>query len=174
VTVVAARQSGSVLVKRGNAFVPLGDAEAIPVGATVDARKGVVALAAAGDASATIAAGIFRVKQARTLGATTDLVLVTPPGRARACASRATRRAKGVVRRLRVRVAKGVFRTIGKRSVSKGRNASWVTADGCGGTRTTVSRGKVKVRTARRTRVVKAGESFIARARLFGAKTRRR
>jgi hypothetical protein len=177
-TVLAAPGSGVVLVKvPGRGFVELGQLAAVPVGATIDARKGSVAFTSATEtagqtATATIEAGIFRVKQLRAQAGQTDLVLVTPPGKARACASRSTRPPKGVVRRLRVTATKGVFRTIGKRSVTKGRGATWITEDGCTGTRTTVRRGRVKVRASGRTHTLDAGDTFLARARLFAAKKR--
>src|SRR5439155_23233448 len=129
--------SGQVLVQTPQGFVPLGSTA--PVGAVIDARKGSLVVATASGDSATLAAGIFRIKQQ---GADpTTFELVTPPGQARACATRR----KGVVRTLSLS-AKGVFRTVGARRVTTGRNATWTTADRCDGTLTRVRRGHVSVR----------------------------
>jgi hypothetical protein len=120
---VARSVTGQVLVRLPSnpGFVPLEGAASLPVGAVVDARKGSLTFASAADASgrvqsATLAAGIFQIKQARATGTAavpTDFLLVTPPGLARACASSRTRPAKGVVRTLSVTAAKGVVRTVG-------------------------------------------------------------
>jgi hypothetical protein len=177
VRAVTGRASGTVRVKlpSGGGFVPLAAAREVPVGAIVDATKGVVTVEAARDASgstvsARVRAGIFRIKQRR--GQAPDLVLVTASGKQRACAGGRLGR-KGVVRQLVVR-AKGVFRTVGKRSVAKGRNAAWATRDRCDGTQTKVTRGRVTVRTTKRTVKLRAGQSYLAKARLFGLKKRRR
>jgi hypothetical protein len=79
VRVIAAPASGAVSIKLpgGDAFVPLGATTPVPVGATVDARRGSLTFQAAGGATATLAAGIFRIRQARAEGAPTDLVLAT-------------------------------------------------------------------------------------------------
>ena len=143
-------------------FVPLKGVASIPVGSTVDARKGQIALTTAADfkpanakggrrtQSGTFSAAIFAIRQARTQHAAaapvdkteqrrrgakngrpkrtvarpaTDLVLTTPPGAARACASGTPPSGftpvKGVVRALSGRVTeKGSFRTIGAASVT--------------------------------------------------------
>jgi hypothetical protein len=181
---VARPLSGQVLVRLPSNpdFVPLEGAASLPVGAVVDARKGSLTFASAVDArgrvqSATLAAGIFQIKQARATGTAavpTDFVLVTPPGLARACASSRTRPAKGVVRTLSVTATKGVFRTVGAKSVTTARSAAWTTSDRCDGTLTKVRRGHVSVRAARRTVTVRAGGSYLVKARLFAAKQRTR
>jgi hypothetical protein len=173
-SVVTRVASGQVLVQApsGGDFTPVQGAVAVPVGAVVDARKGSLVLesSVAGDVqSATIAAGIFRIRQQR--GGPPELVLLTPPGQARACASKRTRPAKGVVRALSVNVSKGVIRTLAMKGTITGRAAAWTTADRCDGTVTTVRRGRVSVRAGRRTVVVRAGHSYRIRARLFAAKT---
>jgi hypothetical protein len=168
VRAVTTATTGTVLVRRGASFVPLGPNQVVPVGAVVDVTHGEVTLTTAGARAATarIRAGIFRIRQRR--GHAADLVLVTPRGRARACA----RRRKGVVRSLVVQT-KGVFRTVGARSVTKGRSAAWVTQDRCDGTRTKVRHGRVTVRAAKKTVRLRAGQAYLAHARLFGAKQRR-
>lgn len=76
------------------------------------------------------------------------------------------------VRQLVLRT-KGLFRTVGARSAAKGRSAAWVTRDRCDGTQTKVRHGRVSVRTAKRTVKLRAGQSYLAKARLFGLKKRR-
>ena len=70
-TIVQA-ESGAVRVKLpdSSAYVPLAGVAALPVGTTVDARRGTIALRSAANrkgtvTSATVAAGIFRIKQQR-------------------------------------------------------------------------------------------------------------
>jgi len=61
----------------------------------------------------------------------------------------------------------GRFRTHGRNSVATVRGTRWVTTDTCAGTRTTVTEGAVAVRDLRRrkTVVVRAGRSYLARSR---------
>src|SRR5262249_1708825 len=107
-------------------FVPLKGVAVVPVGSTVDARKGELQVSSAANGyaasnkkarktEARIKAGMFAIKQARlkkrakkSASISTDIGLVTPAGAATACA--ASKVSKGVVRSLSV-VAKGVLRT---------------------------------------------------------------
>jgi ferric-dicitrate binding protein FerR (iron transport regulator) len=59
------------------------------------------------------------------------------------------------------------YRTHGRTSVATVRGTRWATTESCGGTRTTVAQGSVVVRDrgARRQVVVRAGHSYLARAR---------
>src|SRR5262249_52900112 len=119
-------------------------------------------------------AGIFRIKQAQARGTATvatDLVLATPAGKAKACASSKAPK-KGVVRSLTV-VAKGLFRAVPAKGLVTAKSATFTTSDRCDGTLTKVKRGKVAVKAGKRTRTVKAGHSLLLKARLFGAKRRR-
>ena len=160
--------SGSVLVKvpTSGSFVPLAGSASLPVGALVDARNGSLAVTSAvtrkgKTATATVSAGIFRIKQARARGTATvatDLVLATPAGKAKACAARKAP-IKGVVRSLTV-VTKGLFRAVAGEGLVRATNATWTTSDRCDGTLTKVKRGKVAVKAGKRTRTVKAGHSF--------------
>ena len=102
----------------------------------------------------------------------TDLVLNTPPGQSRACASSKFPR-KGVVRTLAVVAKKGVFRAVAAKGVVRGAGASWTTSDRCDGTLTKVKRGKVAVKSGKKTRTVRAGQTLLIKARLFAAKQRR-
>ena len=175
-------------------FVPLKGVASVPVGSTIDSRKGRLAVTAAADfrranqprrrtQSGNFSAAIFAIRQARNrraAGRSTppiELLLRTPPGATRACASNApapVRPLKGVVRTL-TGTAKGVFRTVGAASTTTITNGTWITTDRCIGTRTEVGRGRAAVfdRSRNRTVTVRAGQAYLARARLFGAKRNR-
>ena len=177
--------SGTVRVfVAGSGFVPLTGAANLPLGAIIDARRGKLAVTTAADfraaraashktSTAQVAAGIFQIKQQRAAAkaAVTDLRLRTRAGAARACAAGRKPPAKGVVRALSGR-AKGRYRLTGKAAVAKLTNATWAVEDRCNGTRMKVKRGKLAVfdRGRRRTVTVRAGKSYLAKARLFGAK----
>jgi hypothetical protein len=171
-------------------FVPLKGVASVPVGATVDARKGRIGLTTAGDFRqgtrdrrlqvGTFAAALFRLRQQRTRKAArssrprTDLVMQTPPGMAQACAApSAVRPIKGIVRAFAGSAVKGVFRTVGAASeATVSSNATWIVQDRCTGTLTEVGRGRAAVldRARNRTVTVRPGQAYLARARLFGAK----
>lgn len=173
--------SGEVLVfLAGHGFVPLIDSASVPVGASIDARKGSVQINAAASfssspksQSAEVAAGIFAIRQrrAKAAAAITDLTLQTPSGSAAACATGHAAPAKGIVRAL-TGSAKGRFRALGAAARVTIRNASWTIEDTCHGTRVRISRGTASVydTTRKRTITVRAGKTYLAKARLFGAK----
>ena len=172
-------------------FVPLKGIAALPVGTIVDARRGALALQTSADGRslgdrrrqlgrARLTAAIFQIRQARLRRAAlrarpipTDLVLISAPTAEIGC--RATIPAKGVVRTLSAS-AKGLFRVNGGASRAEGRNAAWHTTDRCNGTVTRVTRGRVAVydKARRRTVTVRAGQRYLARARLFQARKGRR
>jgi hypothetical protein len=179
VTVVSRPESGSVRVRvpGAAAFAPLEGAQTIPVGATVDARKGAVTVvsdAGGSTASARVAAGIFTIRQARAAGSIPSLVVATAAGQARACApGRPRPRSRsGVVRKLSG-ATQGTFRVVPKKGIVTGRNATWTTADRCDGTLTTVRRGRVTVRRGHRSIRVSAGHRYRIAARLFAARRAR-
>jgi hypothetical protein len=89
------------------------------------------------------------------------------PANAKVGCGRPTKR---VVRRLTV-VAKGLFRTFGGASTATARNATFTTTDRCDGTQTRVLRGRVTLKLKRRSPTVrvKAGRTYLAKARLFAA-----
>ncbi len=173
--------SGEVFVRLPSSspsgFVPLKGIATVPVGSTVDASKGVVAVRAAANGSsrarlstATIRAGIFKIRQARARakGATLPAdLLMEHPANAKVGCGRPTKRA---VRRLTV-VAKGLFRTFGGASTATARNATFTTTDRCDGTQTRVLRGRVTLKLKRRGSTVRvnAGRTYLAKARLFAA-----
>ncbi len=174
-------------------FVPLKGVAALPMGTIVDTRKGRVALASTVDGrrigaggtrqTATLAAGIFRIRQQRAaLGSTarvpTDFVLTSAPGAEGACAASTgvtgpiKGRGRSVVRSLSASVHKGLFRIVGAAGTSTGRDATWVTQDRCDGTRTDVGKGAVAVASAvsKKTVTVTTGRSYLVKAKLFAAR----
>jgi hypothetical protein len=181
VTSLAASGTLQVKLPGQSAFVALEGAASLPVGAIVDARKGAVSITAATDArgatdTARLAAGIFQIRQRRATAAASaaaDIVLRTPAGSARACAPGRKRPKGGVVRTLAVTTSKGLFNTIPAKGSIKGANAAYTVADTCAGTRTKVTKGRVSVKLGKRTKRVRAGQSYVIRAKLFGARRSR-
>ena len=175
-------------------FVPLKGTATVPMGSTLDTRLGEVALTAAVNgqrprsqkqlrSEARFRAGIFAIRQSRrsrkrarkrTIPARAELV--SAPGAQAPCARTAP--GGGPLKGVRVRslsvTAKGVFRAVGgaaTASPAKG-TATFVTTDRCDGTVTEVGRGRVAViskRTGKR-RVVRPGQAYLVRARLFAAR----
>jgi hypothetical protein len=172
-------------------FVPLKGVAAVPVGSTVDARKGELQVQAAANGydaksrrarktEARIKAGMFAIKQARlkrrakkSASISTDIGLVTPAGAATACA--ASRTSKGVVRSLSV-VAKGVLRTLAGAAKATAKSATFIATDRCDGSLTQVGRGKVSVAVKGKKKpvTVRSGQAYFVKARLFAAKKGRR
>jgi hypothetical protein len=155
----------------------------IPVGSRIDTRQGRVALtsAATGSGARTQTArfyqGTFTVRQSRPArrGAalTTDIVLAAASrsqcATARGAGAAAVSKRKGphaVLGRLWGN-GKGRFRTKGKYSAATVRGTIWLTQERCDGTLTRVRRGTVSVRDLKRrkTVTVRAGRSYLARAR---------
>jgi hypothetical protein len=179
-TVVVAPVSGTVKVKAPGAagYVDLGAGGAVPTGATVDTRSGEVALTTALPNGTTQTAqfhgGVFRVRQSANAGGTIDIDLRGP---ALACGSRARSSSGSARARAAAATTKrrklwgsdkgGRYRTHGRNSVATVRGTKWVTTDTCAGTRTTVTEGSVSVRDTRRKRtvLVRAGHTYVARAR---------
>ena len=179
----AARASRVLLEDSG--FVPLKGVASLPVGSVVDARKGSLQVQSASNSrpatdrrrrtqQARLAAGIFRIRQARlkrklNRAIPTDLQLVSAATAERACA-RSTRKRplRAIVRSLTVS-GKGLYRALGGASVATSKNGTWITTDRCDGTLTEVGRGKVRVRDPRRHRTVtvRAGRGFLVKKPLF-------
>jgi hypothetical protein len=169
--------SGPHASQKGLKFVPLQEARQVPIGSFLDTRKGTVRLQSATGAATNVyqgdfAAGLFQVLQSRKKRdkGLTDLVL--KGGSFNRC--KPSRHGKGAqaalskrtIRRVRGN-AKGRFRTRGRHSAATVRGTKWMVADRCDGTLTQVTRGKVAVRDFRRkkTVLVKAGKSYLARAK---------
>jgi hypothetical protein len=178
-------------------FVPLKGVAALPVGTVVDTRKGRIAMQSTVDGrrigrggrrqSVTLAAGIFRIRQLKLKGNSrkkvpTDLMLQSPPGAEASCASPRGAsgpikgRPRNLVRGLTATTEKGLFRIVGAAGISTAKDATWATRDRCDGTRTDVGKGRVAVlnRETRKTRTVRAGQSYLVKAKLFAAKRKGR
>lgn len=173
-------------------FVPLKGVAALPVGTIVDTRKGRLAMQSTVDGrrigaggerqSVTLAAGIFRIRQQKVAPGSrtkipTDLMLQSAPGAESACVSRAASgpikgRGRNTVRGLTATTQKGLFRIVGAAGISTAKDATWATQDRCDGTRTDVGKGRVSVldRATRKTITVRAGRSYLVKAKLFSAR----
>ena len=163
-TVVVEPAGGTVEVcpKGGKCFT-LTAGQQIPMGSTVNTKKGAVELTSvsapgAPKQTAVFSEGIFRISQR---GAITELKLTEPLApcskkRARAAAKKPKSRklwGKGT----------GKFRTVGSYSAATIRGTRWLTQDTCDGTLTRVTEGVVSVRAGRKTVIVRAGKKYLAR-----------
>ena len=179
-SVGAGPAAGSVLVQVPGAsgFAPLSANAPVPVGSTVDARNGTVNLVTAVGSSgqvqgAQFRGAIFQVRQNPAAGGLTDIVL--RGGDFGVCGRTAARRARNAVGAARSRTVRrlwgrdhgGRFRTRGSHAIATVRGTEWVVADRCDGTLTKVADGAVSVRdrVRRKTVLVTAGHSYLARAR---------
>ena len=173
-TANVAPAAGIVLVKlpgrRG--FVRLTAGQQIPVGSLIDTSKGSVRLTTAANAagatqSGLFKGGLFKLGQKRGPRPITDLKLGGPKLRCRS--------GRGPVRLVRKRPrsrqlfgnAQGRFRTRGRNSTATVRGTQWLVKDTCAGTLTRVMKGTVVVRdlVKRKTKVLHAGQRYLARAR---------
>jgi len=168
-TVVAKEVSGRVRVRRPGSrrFVELDATQGIPVGSTLDTKRGTVELtsvprAGAAPEKATFHDGIFRLTQSRGI---TDLKLTEALAR---CPKRGARAAakKPKSRKLWGK-GSGKFRTTGNYSAATVRGTEWLVQDSCAGTLTRVKQGAVSVRdkVKKRTVLVRAGKRYLARPR---------
>ena len=170
-------ESGTILVKApaAHAFVALHGDEAVPTGSVIDASHGVLRLVTAlghgRKQAATLWGGVFEVRQSRTGGGMTRLILkgALPVcahrslSHARAHASSKRRAAK--TRQLWVKDNHGRYRSEGAYSATTVLGTEWETEDTCAGTVTRVVKGKVRVRDlhTHRAVLVSAGHSYLAR-----------
>jgi hypothetical protein len=160
--------------QKGVTFVPLTEARQVPVGSFLDTRRGTVRLQSARDRLGTrqqgdFSSGLFQVLQSRKRSAR-GLTTLTLKGASFSSCRRGRRgkraqAAASLRRRLRAN-ARGRFSTRGRHSAATVRGTIWLTADRCDGTLTRVTRGRVAVRDFRRrkTVIVRAGKSYLARA----------
>ena len=167
---------GTVLVKLpgSSKFINLADAESIPVGTTIDTKKGTVRMTSAADSkgrtqSGTFYQGVFVVRQARAKAPITQLQL-TGKENFRTCPRSSTRRSKASASRPKRRLwgnAKGRFSTKGRYAAATVRGTQWYTEDNCSGTLVKVKKGVVAVKdlTKKKTFNVKAGKSYLAKAK---------
>jgi Ca2+-binding RTX toxin-like protein len=159
----------------GRRFFDLTGTLRIPIGSTIDPENSVVRLATAKNRSgarqvALVAGGRFRVRQRGDRRPITELRLAEAfPDCPRS--SRARRFAKRrPARKLELDIGKNKvprrrYEVRGKYSVAGATGTAWVTEDRCDGTLTTVRSGAVRVQNLarNRTKIVKAGQSYLAR-----------
>jgi hypothetical protein len=167
-SVVVKPVSGVVRVrlKGSSKFVDLSSLDDVPLGATIDTRKGRIELRSVPKAGAAVETvqlydGMFRVDQKRGITSFTLNEPLAPCGhRARAGA------AKPKSRRLWGN-GKGKFRTTGKYAAATVRGTTWLVRDSCAGTLTKVTSGAVSVKPKAKKRViiVRAGKQYLARAK---------
>jgi VCBS repeat protein len=161
--------SGTVKIKRRGRkrFVTLTAAAHIPVGSTIDTRRGRITITAdqgkGKTGSADFYQGLFRFTQAKRSKLTT-LTLTERLSCSRKPASAAAKKKR---KRRLWGDGHGRFRTKGKRSAATVVGTKWLVEDRCTSTLTRVARGKVKVRdfAKRKTVTVRAGHRYIARAK---------
>ena len=145
-TIVVGPARGTVKVKvpGSKRYVELDRTIGIPVGSSVDTRKGRVTLtsipkAGAAPQTAVFFDGLFRVTQSKgitNLTLTEQLAACPKQGRASAAAKKAKKRRLWGD-------GKGAFRTSGKYSAATVRGTKWLVEDSCAGTLTRVTQGSV-------------------------------
>ena len=167
--------SGRVLVKEPgeNKFMELDGQTEIPIGSRVDVTRGVIALTSGLGGGRTNSSrffsGQFTILQKKKRNAMTTLRL--EGGNFRACGRRALSALGTDAKRKRpVRKlwgdGKGRFATKGRYSSATVRGTKWLVQDRCDGTMTRAQRGVVLVRvfSTRKTVVLRAGQSYLAKA----------
>ena len=170
-------------------FTPVKGAVVIPVDSTVHAVNGRLSLTSVATASAAgrtqktqraeFYDGIFQIRQARALRPFTDIA-VRSENFKQVCGAKAKGASAIGARSRRVSRlwgnGRGRFRTVGRNSAATVRGTIWLTEERCEGTLTRVTRGVVSVRDlrAKRTVVVRAGRSYLARAIRATVKARKR
>lgn len=179
-SVVVEKVSGTVLVKvpGSDAFVPIEEAESIPVGSIIDTRDGKVALTSAKSATKTQTAefkfGRFKVTQSRKRGAFTVLKLNGPLFDCGGSARQAAEGSSGAADRARRGGrslwgnGNGKFTSRGNRGSGSARGTTWQVTDRCNGSTVISSiKGRVTARDFVRNRkvVLKTGEGLVARPR---------
>ena len=191
-TVNATVVSGDVFVKlpAGSAsasqakpprgFKRLEGAETIPVGSTLDTKRGRVKIRSAADTrrktqTGQFYRGRFVIRQARIKRRSRKLItdMRLTGSSFKSCrattasvSQRRRKRSKRKVRRL-FGDAKGSFRTSGRNAAATVRGTRWGVQDRCDGTLVAVQRGRVAVRdkVKRKTIILRRGKTYLARAR---------
>jgi hypothetical protein len=173
---VRVRRPGSAsAAQKGGGFVTLRQPREIPVRSLVDTRRGAIRLTSSRSRRATsiqdgvISAGVFQVLQSRRRASKGLTELRLKGSSFRACRAAGSGAGSALsrkrIRRLRANV-NGRFRTRGRFSAATVRGTDFTVTDRCDGTLTKVTRGRVAVRDfrLRRTVIVRAGRSYLARA----------
>jgi DNA-binding beta-propeller fold protein YncE len=167
-SLVADPVAGTVRVRLAGRrrFVLLQEVRELPLGSTLDTRRGRVEVATERRRRGRFQrglfyGGLFKVRQRADTRFVTDLIL---GGRLTSCPT-GTASAAARTRQLWGN-AKGRFRTRGRHSSGAVRGTRWLTVDRCDGTLTIVREGTVAVRdfTLDRTVLVAAGERYLAEA----------
>jgi len=169
------RPGAASAAQKGGGFVTLREPREIPIRSLVDTRRGSIRLTSSRSRRATsiqdgvISAGIFQVLQSRRRASKGLTELRLKGSSFRRCRTSGKGASTSVsrkrIRRLRANV-KGRFRTRGRFSAATVRGTDFTVTDRCDGTLTKVKRGRVAVRDFRRKRtmIVRAGKSYLARA----------
>ena len=154
-------------------FQPLENLRELPLGSTIDTRKGRVELTTVRNRRSTrlqdgvFHGGLFKVRQRRRDKYVTELLLrgrLSCPRASSANGVQAQASRKRRKRRLWGN-GRGRFRSRGRYSSATVRGTIWLVEDRCGSTLTRVRRGKVKVRDFARDRsvVLRRGDRYVAR-----------
>ena len=172
-SVVVKPTQGTVRVRlRGTKrYVGLDGLDGLPLGSSIDVRKGRVRLYAAPGRDGEVQAasffgGVFRVVQRGTL---IELQLRGPAPRCAsgAASAAAAKRAKKARKRRLWGSGRGRFRTRGAYSAATVRGTKWLVEDSCRSTTTRVTRGVVKIRDFKRRKTItlRAGGRYVASRR---------
>jgi hypothetical protein len=161
--------SGKVRIKRPGSrrYVTLTAEAQIPVGSSIDTRRGRISITAAQGGGRTASAdffdGLFKLTQTKRGKRVTTLTLTERLSCPRKAASAAAKKKK---RRL-WGDGSGKFRTKGKHSAATVVGTKWLVEDRCRSTLTRVARGRVSVRdfVKRKSVIVRAGKRYTARAK---------
>ena len=162
--------SGTVKIKRPGRkrFVTLTAEAQIPVGSSIDTRRGRIAITAAQGAGKTASAdfydGLFKLTQAKRSKLTSLTLTERLSCPRKGSASAAAKKKK---KRRLWGDGSGKFRTKGKHSAATVVGTKWLVEDRCKSTLTRVVRGRVKVRdfAKKKTVTVRAGKRYTARAK---------
>jgi sugar lactone lactonase YvrE len=163
-------------------FVPLTEAQQIPIGSELDTTKGTVALTtASGSEGDPLQEGNFRggrfvLGQSSKNPLTTLRMTGGGLGRCRGKVRKGDASAAARKKRRLFGNASGRFRTRGRNSHATVRGTVWTVTDTCKKTVTAVAEGSVRVRdlVKKKTVTVSAGERYVARSKLRKPKKPRR
>jgi PKD repeat protein len=172
-TLVANPVSGSVRVRLPGAagFVALSDLQELPLGSTLDTRRGRVEVATIRRKRGgriqrgRFYGGLFSVRQRKRDRYVTELAL---RGALPVCRSKGRASASVVTKKRRLwGDGNGRFRTRGRYSSGAVRGTQWLVEDRCDGTLTLVRRGRVYVRdfVLKKAVILRAGQRYLARPR---------
>jgi hypothetical protein len=175
VGVAPSRGTVRIRARGSRRFITLTAGDSIPVGSTIDARRGRVALSSALNSKGKVQTahfwgGLFKVGQSRSGKGMTEIALLggrpsCAKAPAKASISKRKRKRSRRGAKLWAKDKGGRFRTRGSNSVATTRGTSWLTQERCNGTLTKVYEGAVSVRnrkTGKRV-TVRAGKSYLAR-----------